>query len=709
MSQVIQAACPGCHRVLTIPADWLQQVFRCKHCGMVIQARPKTAPVPTPPPVAVIPVAPRVAVPAAAPPANGSGPQIATPVAAPVQSALAFTDQEAPIIRTRYRRRSSVGKWIGLVFFLLIVGGAAAAVYRFWPQVSQLAENLNITPEEPAPPKSTVGGAVPTTATEKEFPRRALAICVSNYLYANPVSYGSSEKNLHSLLERMSYVLHISPSQIAELSDAAQVRGPKEPSSKTHGKGAPVKRLPTIDSAPRPPLKPVIEQTITEFLSTCRPQDCILLLFLGHVKLIDDEGYLVPLEGEMGNKNTLIPLQWLYGKLKECKARQKVLILDTCRIDPGRGEERPGSGPMPAKLDEFLTKPPSGVQIWSSCVADQYSYELDGNSIFLDKVAEALQGEARNANPKPRDLMPIEAMAGVVNVHTTTDVDGELRAKQTPRLAGAPPRADAPYEAPDAPAPRIEIATAPAFPGGTADKKEIVNILKEIEIPSIKLLREETPPIQMEALLPFSAKTMEPYRADYISLDAVRNNPEKYPLRVAILDAVKVLNKTFDRSRASFVLMDSFAGASSDKIKKDIEKQQRGPARVEAELRAELDKLLQAKKDNGKEPSKRWQAHFDYIHAQLFARIVYVTEYNSMLAKIRKDELPMLEGGGAPSGGWRMVSRAKVASGKAEQTMAKKSRELLEKLAKEHAGTPWEILAKREQLTSLGLEWQAAR
>jgi hypothetical protein len=41
--------------------------------------------------------------------------------------------------------------------------------------------------------------------------------------------------------------------------------------------------------------------------------------------------------------------------------------------------------------------------------------------------------------------------------------------------------------------------------------------------------------------------------------------------------------------------------------------------------------------------------------------------------------------------------------------LAKSSRKTLDQLAKDHAGTPWEVLAKREKLTALGLEWQPIR
>src|SRR5262249_7709621 len=135
------------------------------------------------------------------------------------------------------------------------------------------------------------------------------------------------------------------------------------------------------DSAPggmaRPPLKGVIEQAINSFLDTCRPQDRIVLLFVGHAISIGKESFLVPLEGELDNKDTLIPIRWLYEHLKQCPAQQKVLIMDVCRYDPGRGHERPGGGPMEAELAATLQKPPEGVQVWLACAAGQYSFEFE--------------------------------------------------------------------------------------------------------------------------------------------------------------------------------------------------------------------------------------------------------------------------------------------------------------------------------------------
>src|SRR5437660_1660126 len=82
-----------------------------------------------------------------------------------------------------------------------------------------------------------------------------------------------------------------------------------------------------------------------------RRQDCIMLVFVGHAVEFDDDPYLVPLEGELTVKESLIPLRWVLDRLLACPARQKVLVVDVCRTNTARGHERPASGPMGPKLD----------------------------------------------------------------------------------------------------------------------------------------------------------------------------------------------------------------------------------------------------------------------------------------------------------------------------------------------------------------------
>ena len=136
----------------------------------------------------------------------------------------------------------------------------------------------------------------------------------------------------------------------------------------------------------RAPIKPIVEQTIERFLATSRRQDRIVIVFVGHAVDLDDQSYLVPLEGELAVKETLIPLKWLYDRLATCPARQKLLVMDVCREDTARGEERPGSGPMGPKLDAALANPPAGVQVLTACVAKQFSHEYDYATIGNNDV-----------------------------------------------------------------------------------------------------------------------------------------------------------------------------------------------------------------------------------------------------------------------------------------------------------------------------------
>ena len=89
--------------------------------------------------------------------------------------------------------------------------------------------------------------------------------------------------------------------------------------------------------------------------------------------------------------------------------------------------------------------------------------------------------------------------------------------------------------------------------------------------------------------------------------------------------------------------------------------------------------------------------------ARLEAEIAYLFEYQSMLGQMRK-ELPPRDR--ELHGGWKLAATTTLTGDSTGKKMASSSRKLLDKIAKDHAGTPWEVLAKREKLTALGLEWK---
>jgi hypothetical protein len=672
MSSVTKVRCPGCRNLLRIPTDWLARPIRCKHCAKSFRPGAEER--------------------------------------AGVDNPFAFSEPDGdanlhtiPVNAGLHARghRSSIMQWVVLAAAALTALAIGTGFYfrgpAGGPPDTTTAANTAAEPltKEPVPakePSKSVEAPKPVPA----FPRRFLAVCIHNYLYANPVSARGERTVMPEMLRSFAREkLQVPPDQICVLSDAAL-------------------------RDPRPPIKPIVEGTIERFLATCRPQDRIMLVFVGHALDADDQAYLVPLEGELAVKGSLIPVNWLFDRLAACPARQKVLVMDVCRTDVARGNDRPGGGPMGLKLDAALAHPPVGVQVLTACVAGQSSHEFDAatagrftvrGGAFLNLFAQAPQ--VGWSTPKPADPLPIGLLTDRVKEPLAQLVAERDKAEQTARLAGAEAGETAGYDPAAPPPPRIDVPRpADVIQGGLANPQLVRTIFGEIALPPIKSAGDAENAMQASgdaaslAIVPFRANALNGYEADYADLRQILDRAKEYPLRVAVIHAVAALDGLARSGKAR--LMDEFHGPATDDVKKSItDSQKEGPARLELELSKALDELRAVEDRRREEKSKRWLAHFDYVLAQVLARKAYVAEYNLMLGKAKRDELPPLDP--KRHNGYRIVSQEKLQSPKEIKDLASESRKLFAKVIAENPGTPWELLAKRERITALGLAWQPAR
>ena len=93
--------------------------------------------------------------------------------------------------------------------------------------------------------------------------------------------------------------------------------------------------------------------------------------------------------------------------------------------------------------------------------------------------------------------------------------------------------------------------------------------------------------------------------------------------------------------------------------------------------------------------------------ARLKARLVYLNEYNEILAKVRGDSLPEL---GPGDTGFRVGFSMKLSTKESEyKKMEKEVKKSLEAITRNHPDTPWAVIAERESMTALGLSWRAGR
>src|SRR5262249_23476290 len=177
----------------------------------------------------------------------------------------------------------------------------------------------------------------------------------------------------------------------------------------------------------------VIETTIKDFLDGSRAQDRIVLLFAWHAASVKDKSYLVPVDGNLKEIETLVPLQWVCDQMAACKAQQKILILDAFRYSPARGSDLGVTGDgeegtLPEAFDKDVSNPPAGVQVWSSCMKEQSSVELEGGSAFLQALCNTLQGGGgKKGISSPVQPIPVDALVKDVNERLKMLVEAEKR------------------------------------------------------------------------------------------------------------------------------------------------------------------------------------------------------------------------------------------------------------------------------------------
>jgi hypothetical protein len=613
---------------------------------------------------------------------------------------FAATEEESAKVRAARRRSRKSNKGalltLGILLgFVLIAGGVAAA---FWAKLKPAIQQAGISVGDPdeeegaKKSKSKLLATNPGGGSGGAFPRRALIISIHNYLYANPVIDGpDGSPNIAMLKRALSNGLNIPSPQVIHLSDMAK-------------------------KDPRPPLKNVVEQALEDFLKTSRKQDRLLVFFIGHSKQIGDESYLVPLEGEMDRPETLIPLKWVYEKLAKCEARQKVFVLDGNRFNPGQGEERPLSGPMDAKFEAALKALPSGVQVWSACSKEQQALEFEEASlgVFLNSFRLALTPEKGSKAAlegkiqQPDDLIPMPLLHDAVD--RLMQADAERRGfKQVALLAGSPPSSGASYDKAEL------VATIPAFPVvKTANEKAIQSIMSEISVPTVKSSEGNGQGISFGLLPPFSPEAMKKYEDGKLPADS-KLRKAIHNARVALWalsnqgapqEIVGDVQTVKGRIGADLsILQDRFSkpgeGPADVAFKNKLSDNLRETAKIVAEMEDVLADLKEAKEEKDAAPP-RWQANYIFMMARFQAQLVYLEEYRGLLGSMRKEYPPLDQ---KNYSGWRMAFKDKASDSVAKK-LEKQLRKEYAELAKANRGTPWEVLAKRESLTTLGLEWQ---
>jgi hypothetical protein len=164
-----------------------------------------------------------------------------------------------------------------------------------------------------------------------------------------------------------------------------------------------------------------------------RKDDTVVVAFFGHGAQFagSKEHYLCPIDAELDEPETLVPLSEVYRELARCKAGHKLVVLDACHARPGSGG---GGG---ARL-EALARPqelevPRGVLALFGCSAGQSSLESDrlGQGLLPHYLLKGLSGPAAGKGGP----VTLEGLVSYLRAEVPAAAQEE-GARQTPLLRG---------------------------------------------------------------------------------------------------------------------------------------------------------------------------------------------------------------------------------------------------------------------------------
>ena len=195
----------------------------------------------------------------------------------------------------------------------------------------------------------------------------------------------------------------------------------------------------------------------------------------------------------------------------------------------------------------------------------------------------------------------------------------------------------------------------------------------------------------------FDPARMREYRPDWVHARSMRSRSRTRPLRQAVLNAALITQQRLPGMPGLY-----FPPADAPEFKDAMANNQAIAERTAYTVNEALGPINAVAKLRDREPSRRWQAHYDLIRGRLLAMKVRCYEYNWACARMKKDP-PKFSN--PRSNAWRLVPDTDIQYSKNAAAAAKEAETLLRRVVEEHPATPWALLAQRELKDPLGFKW----
>lgn len=194
----------------------------------------------------------------------------------------------------------------------------------------------------------------------------------------------------------------------------------------------------------------------------------------------------------------------------------------------------------------------------------------------------------------------------------------------------------------------------------------------------------------------FDPQRIRPYRPEYVSVGEYHRRAKANQCRAALLSAAEMTLNRMRSPATRFVKRDEAQFATA------LTEAQKAAAKLEPKLHSLFQVLKSGEEDRLREETLRWQAAYDLAYGQTLAVMVRTRAYNEMLASAKRGLTPK----DPKNNTWKLAPAAELSTSSRLEREAERAKELLQRVATDHAGTPWELIARRELKVPMGFKWK---
>jgi hypothetical protein len=197
--------------------------------------------------------------------------------------------------------------------------------------------------------------------------------------------------------------------------------------------------------------------------------------------------------------------------------------------------------------------------------------------------------------------------------------------------------------------------------------------------------------------LRFDESVVSKYAPDYVSLPDYQKLLTENKARAALCEAAKLPKVAIEGSPGS-----RFPKTVEAKMAKQFSQAQQFAARNSPPVDQLCDVLSKGEPDRAKLTSPRWQAEYDLAMGRVLAVKARLDGYNSMIAALKRGKTFQ----NPDSKTWVLESAEVYETESTVRKLAERAKTYLERVVKEHPGTPWARIAEEELRLPLGWAWK---